>query len=142
MISIRHSGIVTANVKKSLKFWKDTLKFKIKRDLIESGKNLSKIFGIKNLKVRTIKLADKNGNLIELLYFLNAPKKKINTFFPYSTGLTHISVTVKNIEKTYQSLKKSKYHYKSKPLLSSDRKVLMTYCKTPENCFLEIVEEL
>ncbi len=142
MISIRHSGIVTTNLNKSLKFWKGILKFKIKKDLIESGKNLSEIFGIKNLKVRTIKLADKNGNLIELLYFLNAPKKKTKTFFPYSTGLTHISVTVKNIEKTYQSLKKSKYHYKSKPLLSSDSKVLMTYCKTPENCFLEIVEEL
>ena len=142
MISIRHSGLVTKNLKKSLEFWKGILKFKIKKDLIEIGKNLSEIFGIKNLKVRTIKLADKNGNLIELLYFLNAPKRKKQIFFPYSTGLTHISVTVKNIEKTYKSLKKSKYHYKSKPLVSSDGKVLMTYCKTPENCFLEIVEEL
>ena len=46
----------------------------------------SELSGIKNLKVRTIKLADKNGNLIELLYFLNAPKKKTKTF--YNDNLT------------------------------------------------------
>lgn len=142
MVLIRHSGIVTKNLDKSLKFWCGILKFKIKKDINESGKNLSDIFGLKNVKVRTIKLSDEKNNLIELLYFYNAPKVTKNLFFPYSLGITHISITVKNIKSKFQLLKKYKYNYKSKPLLSADKKVLMTYCKTPENCFLEIVEEL
>ena len=31
MIEIRHTGIVTKNLKKSIKFWQKLLKFKIKK---------------------------------------------------------------------------------------------------------------
>jgi catechol 2,3-dioxygenase-like lactoylglutathione lyase family enzyme len=31
MVKIRHTGIVTSNLKKSLWFWKDQLNFKIKK---------------------------------------------------------------------------------------------------------------
>ena len=105
MVLIRHSGIVTKNLDKSLKFWCGILKFKIKKDINESGKNLSDIFGLKNVKVRTIKLSDEKNNLIELLYFYNAPKVTKNLFFPYSLGITHISITVKNIKSKFQLLK-------------------------------------
>ena len=69
-------------------------------------------------------------------------QEKENELYPYSPGITHISVTVKNLEKTFTYFKKKKIKFNSKPRLSADKKVLMTYCKTPEGCFLEMVQEL
>ena len=57
-------------------------------------------------------------------------------------GITHISVTVTKLESLYRKLIKKKVKFNSKPKISADRKVLMTYCKTPEGCYLELVEEL
>ena len=142
MNTIRHTGIVTKNLKKSLWFWSKQLKFKIKKAVNEKGDTIDSVLGYKNVKVRTIKLADNSKNLIEILYFLNPPKVKKNKIFPYSNGITHLSITVKNLNNLYKKLKKDRVKFNSKPKISEDRKVLMTYCKTPEGCFLELVEEL
>ena len=48
---IRHTGLVTNNLDKSLFFWIN-LSFKVKSDQIESGKLLDKVLGYKNVKVR------------------------------------------------------------------------------------------
>ena len=95
-----------------------------------------------NVKVQTYKLEDDNKMLLELLYFKNSPKTKKNIIKPYTNGFTHISVTVKNLNKLYKFLKKKKIQFNSKPQISSDGNVMMTYCKTPEGAFLELVEEL
>ena len=76
MTVIRHTGIVTRNIKKSLWFWTKLLDFKIKKQLIESGKTIDSVLGYKNVKVKTLKLKDKQKNLIELLYFYNSPRKR------------------------------------------------------------------
>lgn len=140
-VKIRHTGIVTLNLNKSLKFWKNIFGFKIVKDLNENGNTIDKVLGYKNIKVRTIKLKDQNNSLIELLYFKNSPKLKSNKIHPYSSGITHISITVKNIDKLYKKLNK-KIQFNSKPLFSKDGNVKMTYCRTPEGAFLELVEEL
>ena len=93
-------------------------------------------------EVETVKLSDKSGMLLELLHFKNAPKKKKIFIKPYSNGFTHISITVKNIMKTYRNLKNINIKFNSRPLKSIDGNVLMTYCKTPEGAYLELVEEL
>ena len=63
MIEIRHTGLVTKDIKKSLTFWKKYLKFKIKNEMDESGNLIDKIMLYKDVKVKTYKLADKNNNL-------------------------------------------------------------------------------
>lgn len=142
MIKIRHTGLVTHNLNKSLNFWINCLKFKKKKELNENGKLIDKIMLYKNAEVRTIKLSDNKDCLLELLYFKNSPKIKKNKIKPYSLGFTHISITVKDIYKIYNFLKKKKIKFNSKPMKSSDGNVLMTYCKTPEGAYLEIVQEL
>tara|TARA_B110001450_G_scaffold249877_1_gene267804 strand:- start:95 stop:526 length:432 start_codon:yes stop_codon:yes gene_type:complete len=142
MIKIRHAGLVTNDLKKSLKFWTKYLKFKIKKKLDEDGDLIDKIMLYQNVKVKTYKLADNNNMLLELLYFKNSPKIKNNKIMPYTNGFTHISVTVKNLNNLYKFLKKNKIKFNSKPQVSIDGNVLMTYCRTPEGAFLELVEEL
>ena len=142
MIKIRHTGIVTKNINQSLNFWCKKIGFKIKASALESGKTIDNVLGYKKVKVKTYKLKDKNNNIVEILYFLNAPKINKNKIKAYSEGYTHISLTVKNINQLYLKLKKAKIKFNSKPMLSADKKVLMTYCKTPEGSFLELVQVL
>jgi len=142
MSTIRHTGIVTRNLKKSIWFWCKQLEFRIKRTAIEKGDTIDSVIGYKNVKVKTLKLTDNKNNLIEILYFFNSPKIIKNKIFPYSAGITHLSIKVKKINILYKKLKKNKIKFNSKPKISEDKKVLMTYCRTPEGCFLELVEEL
>ena len=142
MIKIRHTGIVTRDLKKSLLFWNKYLGFKIVKDLKEKGNLIDKIMLYKKVDVRTLKLDDKNGNKIELLYFKNPPKIKKNIIKPFSNGITHLSVTVKNINKLFNFLRKKKITFNSKPQISEDGNVIMTYCKTPEGAYLELVQEI
>ena len=87
MSKIRHTGIVTNNLKKSLLFWNKYLKFKIYKQADECGELIDKIMLYKNVKVKTIKLKDSSGLLIELLSFKNSPtiKQSVNPFFTNSS---------------------------------------------------------
>ena len=142
MIKIRHTGLVTDNIKKSLEFWTKYLKFRIKKVMDEDGELIDKIMLYRNAKVKSYKLVDSNNFLLELLYFKNSPNIKKNILMPYTNGFTHISVTVKDLNNLYNFLKKKKIKFNSKPQISSDKRVLMTYCRTPEGAFLELVQEL
>jgi len=81
MVLIRHTGLVTRNLKESIFFWCDLIGFKVYRDNIEYGQTLDKVLKIKNVKVRTLKLSDKKKNLLELLHFIYPTKKKKKFFF-------------------------------------------------------------
>lgn len=142
MIKIRHTGLVTKNLKSSLLFWTKYLRFKIKTEMNEDGDLIDKIMLYQDAKVKTYKLIDNNKMVLELLYFKNPPKIKKCTIKPYTNGFTHISITVKDLGKLYKFLKKKKIKFNSKPQLSSDGNVMMTYCRTPEGAFLELVQEL
>ena len=50
MIRIRHTGLVTKNLKKSLFFWNKVLNFKIKKRAIESGALIDMIMEYKSAK--------------------------------------------------------------------------------------------
>ena len=43
MIAIRHTGLVTKDINKSLQFWNKFLKFKIFKKMDESGKLIDQI---------------------------------------------------------------------------------------------------
>ena len=142
MTKIRHTGLVTKDLKKSLNFWTKYLKLKIYKKMNEQGNLIDKIMLYKNVKLKTYKLADKNNQILELLYFKNSPKINKKFLKPYSNGFTHISITVEDINKLYKFLKSKKIIFNSKPQISEDGSVMMTYCKTPEGAFLELVQEL
>ena len=105
---IRHTGIVVQDLNKVLNFFTKLLRFKIKKKMNEKGSYIDNILGLKNVNITTVKIEAPDGNLIELLKFKNFRSKKNWNGKIYSTGLTHISMTVKNLEKTYILLKKKK----------------------------------
>ena len=53
---IRHIGIVTNNLKKSLWFYEKLLGFKLKIKMSEYGKKTEKLTNISKVKIETLKL--------------------------------------------------------------------------------------
>lgn len=143
-LNLRHVGIVTANLNRSIKFYKDILGFKIIKKMDETGSNLSRIMGLKNTRVTTVKMKPENGDtMVELLYWKNPKsKKKINCLKLNYFGLTHYAMTVKNIDKTYKTLSKKGIQFIHEPLMSDDKKVKLAFCKSPDGVFIEMVQML
>jgi catechol-2,3-dioxygenase len=139
---IRHTGIVVQDLNKVLNFFTKLLRFKIKKKMNENGSYIDNILGLKNVKITTVKIEAPDGSLIELLKFKNFKSKKNWNRKIYSTGLTHISMTVKNLEKTYTLLKKKKIKFNTPPQLSPDKYAKVTFCKGPEGLLIELVEVL
>lgn len=139
-MKIRHIGIVTINLNSSLNFWTKHFKFKVFKSLDEKGKTIDKMLGYNKCKIKSVKLKTNAGIILELIK-LKHPKLKKRKNLTINNGITHFALTVKNLENFYKR-KKDKINFNCTPQLSDDGKVKVLYAKTPENCYLELVEDL
>lgn len=139
---IRHVGIVVKDLESALEFWCETMGFQVFRKMDESGTHIDNMMCLNDVKVTTVKLGDVNGNLIELLNFTSHPDVKSWEGKPHSTGLTHIALTVSDIEGLYCSLRNNVLDFFAPPQESPDGLVKVTYARGPEGIILELVEEL
>ena len=141
MISaIRHTGLVVADLDRALHFWCDVLGFRIERQMDESGPHIDAMMGLQGVRVTTAKLAAPDGNLLELLYFQSHPDKPSWKGEPYSTGFTHIALTVENLDELLQRMKAAGAAVPAEPQFSPDGRVKVIYAKGPEGVLLELVE--
>jgi len=140
-INLRHTGIVVKNLTESINFYCDLLGFKIIKQQNESGDFIDEILGVPNTEVITIKMKDNNGNFLELLDFKNPPKTA-NPITISSIGLTHIALSVENINALYKKLINNNIEFISKPKISKDGFAKVAFCKAPEDIFIELVEVL
>ena len=97
MPSIRHTGIVVTDIEKSIDFYRQYFGFEVQKDMIESGEYIDNFCSLEGVKVRTVKMALENGDMIELLDFISHPEenneKRINNI-----GCTHFALTIENLE--------------------------------------------
>jgi len=138
--TLRHIGVVSSNIEKSIDFYVKYFNFKVFNDQIETGNFISKILGMPKCKVRTVKL--NNGNfLLELLDF--GVKNSDCDIQLNTLGCTHIALTVNCLEKLYEDLKVIGVHFISPPSISDNKKALVCFMKDPyNNFFLELVETI
>ncbi len=143
MISqIRHTGLVVADLELALSFWRDLLGFKVDRMMDESGSHIDLMMGLKNVMVTTVKMSAPQGGVIELLNFKSHPDVNNWRGAPYSTGFTHLALTVENLDKCYEKLRGAGVEFPAVPQYSPDGMVKVIYCKGPEGILLELVEIL
>ena len=138
--AIRHVGLVVADLERSLKFWCDTMGFEIARQMEESGPHIDAMMGLKGVTVTTAKLVAPDGNLLELLCFHSHRDKPKWVGKPYSTGFTHIALTVNDLDETLRRLKLFGASVPGDPQLSPDGQVKVIYASGPEGVLLELVE--
>ena len=140
--AIRHAGLVVADLEQSLKFWCDAMGFVVACLMEESGPHIDAMMGLKDVTVTTAKLAAPDGNLLELLCFHSHPDKPRWVGKPYSTGFTHIALTVKDMDETLHRLEQFGASIPAEPQLSPDGHVKVIYATGPEGVLLELVEVL
>jgi catechol 2,3-dioxygenase-like lactoylglutathione lyase family enzyme len=140
--SIRHVGLVVADLERSLNFWCESMGFVVLRQIEESGPHIDAMMGMKNVRVTTVKLAAPDGNLLELLRFHSHSDKPQWEGKPYSTGFTHIALTVQDLDETCSRLQRVGVRFPAEPQISPDGLVRVIYATGPEGVLLELVEIL
>jgi catechol 2,3-dioxygenase-like lactoylglutathione lyase family enzyme len=140
--STRHVGIVVKDLAKTTDFWVNLIGFKLHVDAKEVSPYIDDLLGISNPKLRTVKLIDKNGFIIELLEFANYPVKDNWEGNLATTGLTHIALTVSELESLTTKLKENDYSFISEIKNSPNGAVKVVFLRGPEGLMLELVQQL
>jgi len=143
MVSVRHVGIVVKNVEKCLKFYQELLELEVVADMLEHGDYIDNFSNLENVKVRTVKMKDHNGGMVELLCYHSHPPTLEPLSLPINVyGCSHVAFTVDDLEMEYNRLQKAGIKFNSPPQFSPDGKAKVTFCRDPEGCLIELVEEL
>ena len=136
----RHVGIVVKDLAKTTDFWINLIGFKLHIDAKEISPYIDELLGIANPELRTVKLIDENGFIIELLEFVNYPAKDNWEGSLATTGLTHIALTVSDLESLTTKLKENNYKFISEIKKSPNGAVKVVFLRGPEGLMLELVE--
>ena len=138
---IRHTGIVVADLEKSLFFYCKLLGFQIAKQMEETGYFIDNILSLRNVKVTTVKMTSPSGQMIELLkYHSHLPEQGEREIC--EIGISHIAFTVDDLDIEYESLKNKGIQFNSPPQLSPDGYAKVTFCRAPEGTLIELVEVL
>jgi hypothetical protein len=87
-------------------------------------------------------LIDSKGFIIELLKFESYEVDQSWSGNLKTTGLTHIALTVNNLDELVGNLKNQNYQTLSEIKTSPNKKVKVVFVKGPEAIMLELVQEL
>jgi len=139
---IRHVGLVVADLDRALAFWCDLLGFRVTKRMDESGAHIDAMMGLRDVRVTTVKMAAPDGNLLELLHFHSHRDKPAWVGTPHSTGLTHMALTVDDLDSVCQKLVDFGVNFSAPPQYSPDGYAKVTYGRGPEGIILELVEVL
>jgi catechol 2,3-dioxygenase-like lactoylglutathione lyase family enzyme len=135
-------GIVVNDLEKFKDFWINLMGFEILIEAIEQSPYIDELLAIDNPALTTIKLIDSKGFVIELLKFENYQVENSWSGDLKTTGLTHIALTVDNLDELVDNLKKQNYQTLSDIKKSPNKKVKVVFVRGPEGAILELVQEL
>ncbi len=138
----RHIGIVVNDLEKTRDFWINTIGFKLHIEAKEESPYIDELLAIRNPGLTTVKLIDSKGFIIELLKFENYEVGNYWSGDLKTTGLTHIALTVDNLNELVVNLKKQNYQPMSEIKISPNKKVKVVFVRGPEGTILELVQGL
>jgi catechol 2,3-dioxygenase-like lactoylglutathione lyase family enzyme len=138
--AIRHTGLVVSDLDRALHFWCDVLGFKLTRRMDEAGSHIDAMMGLNDVRVITAKLTAPDGGMLELLKFDSHPSQPCWIGQPYSTGFTHIALTVDDLDAIMPQLTEVGVIFPDAPQVSPDGYTKVTYARGPEGILLELVQ--
>ena len=114
---IAHVGVPVSNTKKSLAFYQNALGLEFLSTREISGDHISSGVEVPNAIIK-VTLLKSNNLMVELLEYLNPKGQKFNRS-NNDAGSMHIAFNVKDIDATYNNLKKLGFKCNQKPYPSS-----------------------
>jgi catechol 2,3-dioxygenase-like lactoylglutathione lyase family enzyme len=133
---------VVHDLEKTKDFWINTLGFKLHIEAKEESPYIDELLALKDPSLTTVKLIDSKGFIIELLKFDNYEVVNSWSGDLKTTGLTHIALTVDNLDELVEILRKLDYQTLSEFKTSPNKKVKVVFVRGPEAVMLELVQEL
>lgn len=141
--AVRHVGIVVRKIDDVLPFYRDLLGFRVVKRADEPVEFVSRLLGMKRCRLVTIKLsADEGKTLVELLEFASCPDTPAESPGLNVPGISHVALTVENLDQIYRKLSRNNTHFISSPLTTPDGRAKVAFCCDPSGTWLELVEEL
>lgn len=135
-------GIVVNDLDKTRDFWINNLGFKLHVEAIEESPFIDELLAIKDPALTTVKLIDPKGFILELLKFENYQVENSWSGDLKTTGLTHIALTVDNLDVLTEKMGNLGYKAISEVKISPNKKVKVVFVRGPEGIMLELVEEI
>jgi catechol 2,3-dioxygenase-like lactoylglutathione lyase family enzyme len=133
---------VVNDLERTKDFWINSLGFKLHIEAKEESPYIDDLLAIKDPKLTTVKLIDSKGFIIELLKFESYRVDQSWSGDLKTTGLTHIALTVDNLDELVGNLKNQSYQTLSEIKTSPNKKVKVVFVRGPEAILLELVQEL
>jgi catechol 2,3-dioxygenase-like lactoylglutathione lyase family enzyme len=133
---------VVNDLERTKDFWINSLGFKLHIEAKEESPYIDDLLAIKDPKLTTVKLIDSKGFIIELLKFESYRVDQSWSGDLKTTGLTHIALTVDNLDELVGNLKNQSYQTLSEIKTSPNKKVKVVFVRGPEAVMLELVQEL
>jgi catechol 2,3-dioxygenase-like lactoylglutathione lyase family enzyme len=136
MSGIRHAGILVSNINESLRIYRDVLGFEeIERKTLHEP-YMENLLNWKDITLTFSKLRLKGCKTLLELW-------KIEGLVPSDyTSISHISITVNDLQDIYNKLKERGIQFLSEPLKSPYNKVKVCFCKDFDQNLIELVEEI
>ena len=140
-LALRHIGVVVSDLDKALDIFINYLGCRKVVDYPElTGVYYNKLLGIRNAQLRIAILETDDSNRIELIEYINPLGTKKHTVLANDIGVSHLAITVKNIEKLFKLSSNYDVKFISKPIFSLDGKVKVAYAVVMQESIIELVE--
>ena len=142
ILNLRHTGIVVGDLEAALHFYGELLGFKVTKRMDESGAYIDNMLGLQGVRVTTVKMVAPDGNLIEILYYQSHPRKARDQREICEIGVSHVALTVDDLELEYRRLSDAGVQFYAPPQLSPDDYAKVTFCRDPDGNPVELVQVL
>ena len=138
-VSIRHTGIVVEDLDRALYFWQDVMGLSVRSRALEEGPFISTILAIPSVSVTTVKLVSDTNECIELLKY-HSLESPVNNHPLFGCGITHIALTVADLEECFIKLKACDLDFLSDPQISPCGLFKVVFARAHDGIMLELVE--
>ena len=104
--SMYHTGLVVQDLDKSVQFYRDVIGLKVVRELERNGGPIAQVVGYPDAHLRgaMLGLEGEEGNILELIQYLNPIAASRPTTERSVLGGSHIAFYVDDIEQAFQEL--------------------------------------
>lgn len=138
--SINHTGVVVQNLDRSIAFYSGTVGLEVITHLDALGDTVSQVVGYDNTHLKVALLRSMNGQVIELVQYLQPQPGQRPTEQRAVLGVSHLAFDVDNIDETLCHLVDHGAIKMNDPVeVAPGKKVC--YLQDPDGNWLELIED-